>query len=112
MVLTVINAEKNDEIKVTFDGRSVARVSVDYYTYDDDNKFSQTNAFIDTEFDKEQTEYVENKSDPIFAYKQIDLRMNDKWLVHETVNNSGLVLYTEMIPIDKITRLVIYNTES
>lgn len=46
MVLTVINAEKNDEIKVTFDGRSVARVSVDYYTYDDDNKFSSTSGSL------------------------------------------------------------------
>jgi hypothetical protein len=112
IALSMINSEKNDEIKVTFNGRSVARVSVDYYTYDDDNKFSPTNAFIDTEFDKEQTKYVENKSDPIFAYKQIDLRMDDKWLVHETKDNSGLVIYTEMVPIDKITRLIIYNIES
>jgi hypothetical protein len=94
--------EKNDEIKVTFDGREVIDVCIEYS--EDDKRISN---YIDSTDAKKITS---NERGPV-NISQIDFRMNDKWLVHECRDDSGAILVTQMIPSQNIIHVEIHNTE-
>jgi hypothetical protein len=53
----------------------------------------------------------EYKTNPAYAYKQINFRVDDKWLIHEQKDESGSVIFTEMVAISRINHILIYPNE-
>ena len=105
-------AENDQEIKVTFDGRPVDDVNVEYWRY---KKFEGKKEsllsldLIDSGIYKKMAE--EYKTNPAYAYKQIDFRVDDKWLIHEQKDESGSLILTEMVAISRINHILIYPNE-
>jgi hypothetical protein len=103
-------AENDEEIKVTFDGCPVDDVNVEYWRY---KKFEEEGILslelIDSGIYKKMAE--EYKTNPAYAYKQIDFRVDDKWLIHEQKDESGSLILTEMVAISRINHILIYPNE-
>jgi hypothetical protein len=73
--------ENDQEIKVTFDGRPLDQVNVEYWHYKEYEKEGILSLdLIDSGIYKMAEEY---KTNPAYAYKQINFRADDKWLIHE-----------------------------
>jgi hypothetical protein len=51
----------------------------------------------------------ENKDIPFYQIAEIDLKTTDKWLIAETKNESGLVLFKHTVTIHNIIDIEIYS---
>src|SRR5690242_12588964 len=102
IVLSMADTEKNDEIKVTFDGREVIDVCIE---------FSEDDERISNYIDSTDARKITSNGRGSVNISQIDFRMDDKWLIHECKDDSGAILVTQMIPSQNIIHVEIHNTE-
>lgn len=101
----------DDNITVTFNGRSVNSVLISYVSYTQDVQNSgcvKELDYLDTERIKEVAR-VESKSSPYWQFTTIEFRTTDRWVIEECKNKSGAVTYSQMIPISNIDTVEVFS---